>query len=319
MKDIAIGIDIGGTNSKFGLVDREGTLLSQGSILTLDEQGPQAFLERIYEQLEIKMAQSPEKLNLKGIGIGAPNANLHTGTIDFPANLSWDDHTPLVSMFQKFYPVPMLMTNDANAAAVGEMTYGAAQGMKDFILITLGTGLGSGIISNGKSVVGHDGLAAEMGHIVVQQEGRACGCGRKGCLETYVSATGIVRTAFDLLANSTEESILRQESFESLTAAKITEAAKRGDPIAIQSFEFTGKMLGKALANAVAYVGPEAIFLWGGLAKAGLFIFEPTRRHFEDNLMKVYQGKVKIHPSGLEGKNIAVLGAAALIWQSIQE
>lgn len=319
MSEIAIGIDIGGTFTKMGAVDVYGNLIFEGSMPTESHKGVEDFLSRLYKHVEHHIAGQTRQLEIVGIGIGAPNANFHKGTIEYPANLPWPGVTPLVYMFQEYYPHTMLITNDANAAAVGEMLYGAAKGMQDFVLLTLGTGLGSGIVASGELINGHDGFAGEMGHVQIVPGGRECGCGRRGCLETYVSATGIRRTIFELLAERNAASDLRKIAFEDLTADMISQAAQKGDPIAMEAFEFTGRMLGMGCANTVAYLSPQAIFLWGGLAKAGHYIFDPTRRHMEAHLMKIYRNKVKILPSGLEGKNIAVLGAAALVWKEVSK
>ncbi len=251
-----------------------------------------------------------------GIGIGAPNANYYDGTIWNAANLVWKGTVPFVEKMKRYYPnIPIIITNDANAAAIGEMIYGGAKGMKDFIVVTLGTGLGSGFVSGGKLIYGHDSFAGELGHVIVNRGGRMCGCGRKGCLETYVSATGIKRTAFKLLADHLEDSEFRNISYNDLTAEMITKAALNGDPLAIEAYEYTGIMLGQALADAVAITSPEAIFLFGGLAKAGKYIFEPTKRYMEMHMLANFRNKVKLLPSGIDGKNAAVLGASALIWQ----
>ena len=265
---------------------------------------------------------------LAGIGIGAPNANYHKGTIETPANL-WkfrEDEAnpdesrrifPLVDDISRcFGGVKTLMTNDANAATIGEMVYGNAKGMKDFIMVTLGTGLGSGFVANGEMIYGSDGFAGEFGHIIVERNGRQCGCGRRGCLETYVSATGIKRTAFELMATMTAPSKLRDIAFADFDASMISAAAAQGDPVALEAFRVTGEILGRALADIVAITSPEAIFLFGGLSKAGKFIFEPTQWYMEENMLSMYKNKVKLLPSGIQGKNAAILGSSALIWQS---
>jgi glucokinase len=231
--------------------------------------------------------------------------------------LSWKGVVPLVSLFKQYFDVPVFLTNDANAAAIGEMIFGGAKNMNDFIVITLGTGLGSGIVANGKLVYGHDGFAGELGHTTVNYNGRQCGCGKKGCLETYASATGIKRTIFKLLADSLEPSELRSVCFNDLTAEMITKAAKKGDKIALDAFEYTGSILGRKLAESVAYTSPEAIFLFGGLAKAEDFILEPTRRHMEANLLPIYKTKIKVVLSGMTEVNAAVMGSAALAWKEI--
>jgi len=319
MPEVAIGIDIGGTFTKFGIVNEEGLILAHGSIPTESDRGPRDFLERLYHHISYSIKSLDYDTEIIGVGIGAPNANSHKGTIEYPANLPWDGVTPLIHLFQEYLPVSMQITNDANAAAIGEMIYGGAKGMKDFVLITLGTGLGSGIVANGEPINGHDGMAGEIGHTSIEPNGRQCGCGNRGCLETYTSATGIKRTVFELLADTLEDSAFRDISWNELTAARISKEAQNGDPIALKAFEITGAYLGKGLASTVAYLSPKAIFLWGGLAKAGDLIFEPTRRHMEENLLKVYRGKVKLIASKLQDKNIAVLGAAAMIWRERQD
>ena len=266
-----------------------------------------------------------------GIGIGAPNANYHTGVIEHPANL-WkfpvgetnpDESRrmfPLVDDIKKAFPgVECRMTNDANAATIGEMIYGNAKGMKDFIMITLGTGLGSGFVANGEMIYGHDGFAGEFGHVIAVRGGRQCGCGRRGCLETYVSATGIKRTVFELMATMTEPSELRDIPFANFDAAMVSTAASHGDPIALEAFRITGELLGYALADAVTITSPEAIFLFGGLAKSGKYIFEPTQWYMEENMMSVFKNKVKLLPSGIQSQNAAILGASALIWHEVKQ
>ena len=316
MKDIVIGIDVGGTFTKYGIVDREGNCLFENSISTNSINGAETFIKEISATLKNDLAKFPD-VKLCGIGIGAPNGNYYNGTIEFAPNLKWYGIIPVVQLFKKYFEIPVVLTNDANAAAIGEMIFGGAKGMKDFIVITLGTGLGSGIVSNGELVYGHDGFAGEIGHTIVKQNGRQCGCGRRGCLETYASATGIKRTVYKLLADSISESKLRAVSFNDLSAEMITTAAKEGDKIAIEAFEYTAVFLGQRLADSVAYTSPEAIFFFGGLAKAGELILGPTRKHLEEDLLNIYKGKVKILPSGLAELNAAVMGTAALAWKEI--
>ncbi|MEG1037763.1 MAG: ROK family protein [Mucinivorans sp.] len=316
MKQLAVGIDIGGTNSVYGLVDREGNMFGEGVLPSRKYPDFDQYLEELYLGIQDMLKKLDFEYELLGIGIGAPNGNYYNGTIEYAANLIWTGVIPFVEKFKKYYPsIPIIITNDANAAAIGEMIYGAARGMKDFIVVTLGTGLGSGFVSNGQLVYGHDSFAGELGHVIVQRTGRQCGCGRKGCLETYVSATGIKRTAFKLLADHLEDSEFRNITYNDLTAEMITKAALNGDPLAIEAYEYTGQMLGQALADAVTITSPEAIILFGGLAKAGKYIFEPTKRAMEANILRNFQNKVKILPSGIDGRNAAVLGASALIWQ----
>ena len=246
--------------------------------------------------------------------------NYNNGNIEYAADLPWKGIVPLGDIFKKVSGYPVIVTNDANAAAVGEMVYGGAKGMKNFVVITLGTGLGSGFVVNGELVYGSYGFAGELGHTIVRpgRDGRDCNCGRKGCLETYVSATGIKRTVYKLLADSNLESELRDVSFNNLSSIMVSEAAKRGDKIAIKAFEHTGEMLGFKLADVVAHTDPEAIFLFGGLALSGGLIIEPTKKHMEENLLEIYKNKVKLLPSGIKSKNAAVLGASALVWQKLE-
>ena len=316
MKQLVVGIDIGGTNSVFGLVDREGNMYGEGVVPTRKFPDFDQYLEELFIGINNISKNVGEEFELMGIGIGAPNANYYDGTIWNAANLVWKGTVPFVEKMKRYYPnIPIIITNDANAAAIGEMIYGGAKGMKDFIVVTLGTGLGSGFVSGGKLIYGHDSFAGELGHVIVNRGGRMCGCGRKGCLETYVSATGIKRTAFKLLADHLEDSEFRNISYNDLTAEMITKAALNGDPLAIEAYEYTGMMLGQALADAVAITSPEAIFLFGGLAKARKYIFEPTKRYMEMHMLANFRNKVKLLPSGIDGKNAAVLGASALIWQ----
>lgn len=318
MKKLAVGIDIGGTNTAIGLVDREGEILAETVIPTDEFPDFGLYVKEIHKSIVRLEKSLDEPIELTGIGIGAPNANAFTGVIEDAANLLWKGKIHVVDTFKKYFPdMPIHITNDANAGAIGEMVYGGAKGMKDFIFVTLGTGVGSGFVANGKLIYGHDGMAGELGHIVIHEGGRECGCGRKGCLETYASATGIKRTVFKLLADSMGPSQFRSVTYDHLTAKMITEAALNGDVLAIGAFEHTGKALGQALGTAITITSPEAIFLFGGLAKAGKYIFEPTRRYMEESLLSVYKGKVRLLPSGLEGKNAAVLGASALVWDGL--
>ena len=330
MKKLAIGVDIGGINTAFGLVDEHGDLYAESVIPTkkFPEFGDYtAYVEELCAALRAMADSLSFEYELAGIGIGAPNANFHRGTIETPANL-WkfregeknpDESRrifPLVDDISRcFNGVRTLMTNDANAATIGEMVYGNAKGMRDFIMITLGTGLGSGFVANGRMIYGHDGFAGELGHVCVERNGRECGCGRRGCLETYVSATGIKRTVFELMAKMIAPSKLRGTAFDDFDASMVSVAAEQGDPIALEAFRFTGEILGRALADAVTITSPEAIFLFGGLSKAGKYIFEPTQWYMEENMLHVFKNKVKLLPSGIQGKNAAILGAAALIWQ----
>lgn len=317
-KDIALGIDIGGTNTAFGFIDRDGNYIAEGNILTGKHEDVNDYLKELYYEVEKLFDTLRDEYTMVGIGIGAPNGNYYKGSIEFAPNLRWHDVIPLCDLIKEFYPeLPVYLTNDANAAAIGEMIYGGAKGMKDFIMVTLGTGLGSGFVANGELIYGHDGFAGELGHIIVAPEGRQCGCGRKGCLETYVSATGVKRTVYKMLAKYIYPSELRAIPFDQMTAKIVSEAAHKGDMIALNTFKYTGKMLGEALANMVAITSPEAIFLMGGLAQAGDLLFEPTKDHMEINVLKIFSNKVKLLPSQLT-KNAAIYGAAALVWKEIE-
>lgn len=316
MTEVAIGIDVGGTNTKFGILTRDGRQLAHGTFRTDAYETIEPYLKEMNNHLKKALQSLDEEVTLVGIGVGAPNGNYYSGNIEEAPNLKWKGLVPFTKMFGKYFKdVQILLTNDANAAALGEMIYGGAMGMQDFIVITLGTGLGSGIVSNGELIYGSDGFAGELGHVIVNPGGRFCGCGRRGCLETYVSATGIKRTVFKLLADYNEPSELRKYSYDDLTAEMIMDAALEGDALAREAFEYTGQILGTTLANTVAHTSPEAIFLFGGLARSGDLILEPTRQFMEKNLLRIYKGKVEILMSGMMDKNAAVYGAAALVWQ----
>lgn len=314
MKDLTVGIDIGGTNTKFGIVDRDGTVYHQGNIVTTDYEEFNDFFDGMADTIREAIHFLPTDTRVVGIGVGAANGNFYNGTIEQATNLKWKGILPLASMFTREFQVPCLLTNDANAAAVGEMIYGKAKGMRDFVMITLGTGLGSGFVCNGELVNGRHGIAGEVGHTSVNPNGRDCNCGKRGCLETYVSATGIRRTVYKLLADHLEPSELRSISFEDLNTKMITEAALRGDVVALHAFEYTGRILGMKLAETAVHTDPEAIFLFGGLTLAGDLIFKPTIRHMEENLMPLYRGKIKVLPSGLSNQAAPILGASSLVW-----
>lgn len=316
MKNVVLGIDIGGTFTKFGLVDLDGVIYNEGSMPTDNHANVSDFISEL--KLNVYSSFDENKFTIKGIGIGAPNGNYYTGRIESAPNLRWKGVINLVGLFEEEFHLPVKVTNDANAAALGEMLYGDARDMKNFIMVTLGTGLGGGIVVNGKLVYGHDGFAGELGHTIVDPDGRKCACGRKGCLETYVSAPGIKRTVFKFLARETATSELKKYSFEELDSKIISDAANRGDAIALKAFDYTGKILGLKLADAVAHTSPEAIFLFGGLAKAGKLIFEPTKKYLDKYLLGIYSGKIKLLASKLQDKNIAVLGSAALMWQELE-
>lgn len=318
MKPYVLGIDIGGTNTVFGIVDARGIVIASDSIKTQKHAKIEDYIDELYTEATRLIKANDAEDKIYGIGIGAPNGNYYTGMIENAPNLPWPN-VPLAKLVTEKFGIPVAITNDANAAAIGEMTYGAARGMKDFIMITLGTGVGSGIVINGQLVYGHDGFAGELGHVIVERNGRECGCGRRGCLETYVSATGIKRTAFELMARMTAPSKLRDIAYNDFDASMISAAAEQGDPIALECFRVTGEMLGRALADVVTVTSPEAIFLFGGLSKAGKLIFEPTQWYMEENMLFVFKNKVKLLPSGIQNKNAAILGASALIWQSEQK
>ena len=317
-KDLVLGIDIGGTNSAFGFVDKNGKCILDSSIPTLPQNPAEDLFNRLDKKVEEVFKKISKDNNLIGIGIGAPNANYYKGTVELPPNLSWGI-VNVVEIVKLYYDLPCAITNDANAAAIGEMKFGTAKGMKDFILITLGTGVGSGIVVNGELVYGADGFAGEIGHTIYDPNGRECGCGRRGCLETYASATGIKRTVFELFAELNEESELRNISFNQLTAKMISEAALKGDKIALRAFDYTGKVLGLKLADSIAHTSPEAIILFGGLALAGDLIFHPTKKYMDENLLNIFKNKVRLLPSKLTKGNTAVLGAAALIWNELDK
>jgi len=316
--DVTLGIDIGGTNTGFGFVDRHGNCVAESSIPTNSFEPAETLFDRLHVEINNLHKNISSDYNFIGIGIGAPNANYYKGTVEYPPNLSWG-YVKVLEIVQQYFDVPSAITNDANAAAIGEMKFGAAKGMKDFIVITLGTGLGSGIVANGELIYGADGFAGEIGHTIYDPNGRKCGCGRNGCLETYASASGIKRTIFELLCNSTEESEFRNISFNQISAKMISKAALKGDKIALEAFDFTGKVLGIKLADSIAHFSPEAIILFGGLAAAGDLLFKPTQKYLEENLLNIFKGKVKLLPSALTKGNTAVLGASALIWNELDK
>lgn len=316
-KPYSIGIDIGGTNTVFGIVDRNGKVIGKGSIKTKGDANFTEYLDRLYKAVETLIKEKDAEGKIAGIGIGAPGANYHTGEITNAANLNWGEHLPIAWLVsQKFGGIPVTVTNDANAATMGEMMYGAAKGMKDFMMITLGTGVGSGIVANGKLIYGHDGLAGELGHVVVERRGgRPCGCGRKGCLETYCSSTGVVRTAREFLERDDQPSLLRKLDPEKITSKDVYDAAMAGDKLAKEIFDFTGQMLGEALADFTAFSSPEAFIFFGGLMKSGDLLMEPLKKAFDDSLLFIYNEKPKILVSELNEDDGAVLGASALGWE----
>ena len=316
-KPYVVGIDIGGTNTVFGIVDARGTIIASGSIKT----GKHSKIEDYVDELHENLFQLLEKNNavgkIAGIGVGAPNGNYFNGTIEFAPNLPWRGVLPLADMLTERFGIPVALTNDANAAAIGEMTYGAARGLKDFIMITLGTGVGSGIVVNGQLVYGHDGFAGELGHVIVKPvNGRACGCGRTGCLETYASATGVARTAREFLEIRKDNSLLRQIPVQDITSKDVYDAAIAGDQIAKDIFEYTGNILGEAFANFTAFSSPKAIILFGGLAKSGDLIMKPIKESMERNMLNIYKNKETQLFSELKESDADVLGASAHGWEA---
>ncbi len=323
IRKVVAGIDIGGINTVIGLVDSEGNIYSERTLSTGDYKGKfNSFIKDVSSVIE-QMRKGIADVELVGIGVGAPSGNYYTGNIVSPSNLDWGDKIEFVKTLKEYFPsTPVVLTNDANAATIGEMIYGGARGMKDFIMVTLGTGVGSGFVANGKMIYGHDSFAGELGHVIVEPNGRQCGCGRKGCLETYASAKGICRTIFELIANAgnSYDGVFKNKRFNEFESKDITKAALEGDKLALEAYEYTGKILGLALANAVTITAPEAIFLFGGLAKSGDLILEPTKKAMEENMLVFWKGnKVKLLLSELQDKNIAVLGAAALAWDELNK
>ena len=315
--EFAIGIDIGGTNTKFGIVDHRGDTLYRGVIATNKYETIGPYLDELYEALSPAIDEVGGIKTIKGIGIGAPNGNFYTGTIEYAPNLKWKGIVPLAKLVTEKFGVPAALTNDANAAAVGEMMYGAARGMKDFIMITLGTGVGSGIVANGQLILGHDGFAGELGHTIIVPGGRMhWSTGHKGSLEAYTSATGVAMTALEFLSERPKEkSLLRNYKKEEIDSRIVYDCAKQGDQMAKDVYDFTGKILGEALANFVMFSSPEAIILFGGLTYAGSLIMKPTREHMEKNLLPIFQDKVKLIFSELKEADAAILGASALVWE----
>jgi len=315
-KPYVIGMDMGGTNTVFGIVDTRGNVISKSAIKTGTHSDVNLYINDIYTELS-KLSEAVGGIEkIKGIGVGAPNGNYYTGNIESASNLPWKGIVPFANLMADKFGVPAALTNDANAAAVGEMTYGAAHGMKNFIMITLGTGVGSGIVIDGKLVYGHDGFAGELGHVnVMRNNGRLCGCGKSGCLETYASATGVARSAREIIETSTKESLLRNIPVESITSKDVFDAAMQGDEVAKKIFNYTGKILGESFADFVAFSAPEAIILFGGLSKAGDLIMNPIKENMEKNLLSIWKGKVKVLFSELKEADAAVLGASALAWE----
>ncbi|MFY7964004.1 MAG: ROK family protein [Chitinophagaceae bacterium] len=315
----ALGIDIGGTNTVFGIVDHRGDIQYRGAISTKKHETIEAYIDELYQAVLPAIEQVGGIRNIRGIGIGAPNGNYYKGTIEYAPNLNWKGIVPLTELITDKFKLQSALTNDANAAAVGEMMYGAAKGMKDFIMITLGTGVGSGIVANGNLILGHDGFAGELGHNIVIPNGRQhWGTNAKGSLEAYCSATGVKITAIEMLENSNEDSLMRNYAKEEIDSRVVYDCAIQSDKIANEVYEFTGEILGKALANFIMFSSPEAIILFGGLCKAGDLILNPTKKAMEQNLLPIFQNKVKLLFSELKEADAAVLGASALVWEMKQ-
>ena len=317
LKPYVIGLDLGGTNSVFGIVDSRGDIKATTAIKTQAYDNVEDYVNACVDALHIIIDQVGGIEKIKAMGIGAPNANYYKGTIEHAPNLVWGKGVvPLADMLSQSLGIPVAMTNDANAAAIGEMAYGVARGMKNFIVITLGTGVGSGIVVNGELVYGSDGFAGELGHVTMVrgEDGRLCGCGRKGCLEAYCSATGVARTAREILAKTSEPSLLRDLKPEEITSLDVSIAAGKGDKVANEIFEFTGKMLGEACADFTAFSSPEAFIFFGGLVKAGDLIMEPIKKAYDAHVLNIFKGKAQFLVSGLEGASAAVLGASAIGW-----
>ena len=317
LKPYVIGLDLGGTNSVFGIVDSRGEIKATTAIKTQGYAGVAEYVDAAVDALQVIIEQVGGIEQIKAMGIGAPNGNYYNGTIEFAPNLSWgrDGIVPLADMFSKRLNIPVALTNDANAAAIGEMTYGVARGMKNFIVITLGTGVGSGIVVNGQLVYGSDGFAGELGHTIIRKDGRPCGCGRKGCLECYCSATGVARTAREMLDTTDEPSLLRELNRDEITSLDVSIAAGKGDALAKRIYEFTGEILGEACSDFTAFSSPEAFIFFGGLTKAGDLLMDPIKRAYDEHVLKIFKGKAKFLVSGLDGSSAAVLGASAIGWE----
>lgn len=317
-KNYVVGIDIGGTNTVIGIVDQQGNIMETSSVKTGEYARVEDYVEAVCDVLLLLIKAYGGTEKFRGIGIGAPNGNYYRGTIEEAPNLPWKGVIHLAQMFKERTGIPAALTNDANAAALGEMAYGATRGMKDFIMITLGTGVGSGIVVNGQMLYGHDGFAGELGHVCVDRspEARVCGCGRKGCLEAYCSATGVARTAREILSMTNEDSLLRELPSEQITSKDVYDAAIKGDKIAIEIFRRTGEILGRTIADFIAFSSPEAIVLFGGLTKAGDFIMKPIQEALDSNIMPIFKGKAQLLVSKLKDADVAVLGASALGWEA---
>jgi len=317
MMKVVAGVDIGGTNTVYGLVERTGNIVAEGNLKTTDYPDIHNFVSVLADAIT-NLMKVKSVIELAGIGIGAPNANYHRGTIELAPNLAWKGIVPIAGYIREKTKVPVLITNDAKAAAMGEMIFGGAKNMKNFIVLTLGTGLGSGIVINGDVLYGHTGFAGELGHTIIVPGGRDCGCGRQGCFETYGSASGLVRTVLNLLSEMKEDSILRDIPPSHLTSKKIAEAAAKNDPVALEAMDYTAEMIAFGIANAVGFSSPEAVFLFGGLAQAGEVLFAPVREYVNQMVMPIYRGTVQILASEIQESNAAVLGAAALVWNELK-
>lgn len=317
--NLVAGIDLGGTETKIGLINREGEVVAFRAIPTNAGTGYETFFSNLKNEITALLEHTGSEYSLAGISIGAPTGSQKYGTIEDASNLNWPRNLPVRSILESMFNLPILISNDANAAAIGEMLFGVARDVKNFICITLGTGLGSGIVIEGKLLLGSKGHAGELGHTTAIENGRMCGCGRKGCLETYVSATGIVKTVTESYGVDFKNSDINAHINGSITAKKITAAAKKGDPIAVKAFEYTGEILGKKLADAVAILNPELIVLTGGLSRAGDLILEPTKKYLNDNLLNIYRGTVDVKLSKISTKKSAILGAAAIMWLKLDK
>lgn len=317
MKPYVLGIDIGGTNTVFGIVDARGTVIASNSIKTAKHPKIEDYIDELYNEVMHMLEANDATDKINGIGVGAPNANYYTGIIENAPNLIWKSPIPLAKMLEEKFDLPVAITNDANAAAIGEMTYGAARGLKDFIMITLGTGVGSGIVVNGQLVYGHDGFAGELGHMIVKRNnGRLCGCGRTGCLEAYCSATGVARTAREFLEIRNDDSLLRTLPIDQITSKDVYDAAMQGDQLAKDVFDYTGTILGEALADMTVFSSPEAFIIFGGLAKSGDLLLKPLKAAMDKNMLNIFKGKPKVILSELKEADAAVLGASALGWEA---
>ncbi len=317
--ELVAGIDLGGTETKFGLVNRVGELIAYRTIPTNRELSHEEFIRHLSAQIKSLLDSLDRDFSLAGVSVCAPTGSESCGTIDDATNLNWPRRVPVRRMFQSIFEVPVTVSNDANAAAMGEMLYGAAQGCQNFICITLGTGLGSGIILNGKLITGTNGHAGELGHVTAIEDGRLCNCGRKGCLETYVSARGLIQTVLESDQSLLQKSILDPARNGGLNAKLVTDAAQKGDKLALKAFDFTGKILGKKLADTVAILNPELIILTGGLSKAGHFLLNPTKKYMEEHLLDIYKGSVELTLSQLAGHKTTILGVAAFMWLKLDK